>query len=164
VESVLPVLKDISEGNIADFTIRVHALKSASANVGAIALSNEAALLEESGKVRDLRAILDSVGGFRERLIVLVSRIREAVSLVNVTDKNEEETGGMPAVSDLLKLKGAISSRNIGESDSLLDELSSMPLSDRFSDALSLVSNHLLLSDFEEAEGIVDNLLEEAGL
>jgi CheY-like chemotaxis protein len=50
VESALPVLKDVSAENIENFTIRVHALKSASANVGAVAFSNEAAFLEEAGK------------------------------------------------------------------------------------------------------------------
>jgi signal transduction histidine kinase/DNA-binding response OmpR family regulator len=79
-ESALPALKDVSEENIKDFTIRIHALKSASASVGATALSNEAALLEGAGKRDDLQYILERLDDFREHLEDLASRIRRAVS------------------------------------------------------------------------------------
>jgi CheY-like chemotaxis protein len=78
-ESALPFLEDIPWENIDDFIIRVHALKSASANIGAVALSNEAAFLEEAGKKRDLQTIWEETDIFRERLIGLVSDIRRAV-------------------------------------------------------------------------------------
>ncbi|MDR1572481.1 MAG: response regulator [Clostridiales Family XIII bacterium] len=79
LESSLPALDGVSEGNIEDFTISVHALKSASANVGALLLSYEAASLEAAGKRRDLRAVLDSVDGFRERAEEMAFRIRRAL-------------------------------------------------------------------------------------
>jgi CheY-like chemotaxis protein len=79
VDTALPALKDVSEEHIKDFTIRIHALKSASANVGATALSSEAALLEDAGKRGDLQYIRERLDGFRERLEDLASRIRRAI-------------------------------------------------------------------------------------
>ncbi|MDR1134394.1 MAG: response regulator [Synergistaceae bacterium] len=164
VESALPVLSDISEENIEDFTIRVHALKTASANVGAIAVSDEAACLEEAGKRRDFQAIRENAETFRERLIGLASDIRRAVSLVNRADKDAKDTGYVLTADDLFRLKEAIGSRNIGAIDLALDEFSAMSSSDGTKNTLSLISNHVLLADFDEAEGIVNNLLEETGL
>jgi signal transduction histidine kinase/CheY-like chemotaxis protein len=93
VESALLVLRDAAEENIADFTIRVHALKSASANVGALELSEEAAFLEDAGKRHDLQAIRDNRGAFLERLTALVSRIRDALLPADDSDRPAKESG-----------------------------------------------------------------------
>jgi signal transduction histidine kinase/HPt (histidine-containing phosphotransfer) domain-containing protein/ActR/RegA family two-component response regulator len=161
VESSLRVLEDISAENIENFTIQVHALKAASANIGAVEISNEAAFLEEAGKKRDLQTIWEKADMFQERLTCLISGIRRVVSLVNDANKSVEKTENMLAVDDLLRLKEAISSKNIGAIDMTLDEMSVMYSSDDAKSMLSLISNHVLLADFDEAEGIVNNLLEE---
>jgi HPt (histidine-containing phosphotransfer) domain-containing protein len=164
VDSVLSILENMSEENIEDFTIQVHALKSASANIGAVALSDEAAFLEEAGKRRDLPAIRKNTGNFWERLIVLAANIRRAVSPVIRAGKNEEAAGDTPAADDLLRLKEAISSKRIKAIDMALNALSAKPSNDKTKNSLLLVSNHVLLADFDEAEGIVNDLLEETGL
>jgi HPt (histidine-containing phosphotransfer) domain-containing protein len=164
VESALPVLEDISAENIENFVIRVHALKAASANVGAAALSNEAAVLEEAGKKRELRTIREKAGIFRERLTGLIFGIRRAVSPVNGTDKSGEKTESMPVAEDLLSLREAIGSKNIGAIDTALDKLSVTHSSDSARNLLSSISNHVLLADFDEAEDIVNNMIEEMGL
>jgi CheY-like chemotaxis protein len=164
VESALPVLKDISEESIGDITIRVHALKTASANVGAVAVSDEAAYLEEAGKRRDLQAIWENAEAFRERLIGLVTDIRGAISLINRENKDAKGTGDMLTADDLFRLREAIISKNIRAIDLALDEISAMSSSDGMKNTLSLISNHVLLADFDEALGVVNNLLEETGL
>jgi signal transduction histidine kinase/HPt (histidine-containing phosphotransfer) domain-containing protein/ActR/RegA family two-component response regulator len=163
-ESILPVLEDVPWENIEHFTIKVHALKSASANIGAVAISNEAALLEEAGKKRDLQTIWDKTDIFRERLVALISDIRGAISLENSANKGAEETDSMTSAENLLKLKEALGSRNIGAIDMALDELSLMHQGDNAKNILSLISNHVLLADFSEAEDIVDNLLKKERL
>jgi signal transduction histidine kinase/HPt (histidine-containing phosphotransfer) domain-containing protein/ActR/RegA family two-component response regulator len=157
VESAFPVLGNVSGENIEDFTIRVHALKTASANVGAVAVSNAAAFLEEAGKTGDLRAIREKTDIFRERLAGLLSGIREAVS----SAKGAREAEGAPAADDLRRLKEAIGSRDIGSVDRLLDGLAARHSGGKAENTLSLVSSHVLLADFDEAERIVDNLLGE---
>ncbi|MDR1650315.1 MAG: response regulator [Synergistaceae bacterium] len=160
VESALTDLKDVSEESVGDFTIRVHALKGASANIGALALSDEAAFFEDAGKRRDLRAILDGIEVFRGRLAEVVFRIRRAILPPDGACQTE---GSAFAPDSLLKLKDAISSRDIGAVDLTLGELSAAASDGRSKNALLLVSNHVLMADFEEAEAIVDDMLEEAG-
>jgi signal transduction histidine kinase/HPt (histidine-containing phosphotransfer) domain-containing protein/ActR/RegA family two-component response regulator len=161
VESALSVLKDISEENIDDFTIRIHALKSASANVGASALSKEAAFLEDAGKRRDLRYVRENIEIFRERSSALISRIRRAVS----SDVGGSGGGeGILSHGDLFRLKDAINSRDIGAIDLVLDGLLAISRGGSAESALSLVANHVLMADFDEAETIVNALIEEAKL
>ena len=163
VESALPVLENISVENIEDFTMQAHALKGVSANVGAVALSVEAALLEEAGKIRDLETILEKADIFRERLTGLISDIRVAVSLANNAKADERETEDIPAAYDLLRLKEAIRAKDIGAADAALDDISVKCSGDNAKSVLSLISNHLLLADFDEAEGVVNDMLEETG-
>jgi signal transduction histidine kinase/HPt (histidine-containing phosphotransfer) domain-containing protein/ActR/RegA family two-component response regulator len=78
-EDALPSFKSVSDENIGDLTIRVHAIKSASASVGALALSNEAAMLEDAGKRCDASFIRERITGFCESLERLTARIRAAL-------------------------------------------------------------------------------------
>jgi CheY-like chemotaxis protein len=57
------------------FVIQAHALKSAAANIGALALSADAARLEEAGKRGDIAAIGSELDQFREALIRLTDSI-----------------------------------------------------------------------------------------
>jgi CheY-like chemotaxis protein len=164
-ERVLPVLENIREADIAAFTTGVHALKSASANIGAVGLSEEAAFLEAAGNSGDLPAMLERIEDFRSRLIELVDRIHGALSSERSPNKHIEgaEEGYMPAVDDLRRLKEAISARNIQAVDLMIENLSAASFSEAISGAISAVSDCVLVSDFEEAEGIVNGLLKEAG-
>ncbi|MDR1491074.1 MAG: response regulator [Desulfovibrio sp.] len=60
---------------IQSFVIRVHALKSASASIGAEALSNDAMLLEKAGMEGDLELIETHLGAFIQRFSEMVVRI-----------------------------------------------------------------------------------------
>ena len=64
------------EERLSAFTIRVHALKSASASVGAQSLSQEAAILEEAGKTGNQVVIQERFGVFNGELSQLTERIR----------------------------------------------------------------------------------------
>jgi signal transduction histidine kinase/DNA-binding NarL/FixJ family response regulator/HPt (histidine-containing phosphotransfer) domain-containing protein len=61
------------------FVTQVHALKSASATIGATALSEEAARLEAAGKQGDLAFIAEGLDHFREALVALTGGIRKAL-------------------------------------------------------------------------------------
>jgi signal transduction histidine kinase/HPt (histidine-containing phosphotransfer) domain-containing protein/ActR/RegA family two-component response regulator len=165
LESALEVLAYISEENIEAFTICVHSLKSASANVGASALSDEARILEDAGKRGDLRFISDSIDVFRGRMAELISGTRGLLSSQSAARIGAAETG-RDAITpdDLTGLKDAINRRDIGTIDLTLDRLSNALSSDTAKKALSLVSNHVLTADFEAAGAIVDELLREAWL
>jgi HPt (histidine-containing phosphotransfer) domain-containing protein len=60
---------------LQSFVIQVHALKSASASIGAEALSNDAMLLEKAGMEGDLELIETHLEAFIQRLSEMVARI-----------------------------------------------------------------------------------------
>ncbi|MDR0647762.1 MAG: Hpt domain-containing protein [Synergistaceae bacterium] len=73
----LDILQEVPDDkNMRFFIIRVHALKSAAASVGAFSLSEEAARLEGAARRGDLAAIRDELDHFRETLIRLAESIK----------------------------------------------------------------------------------------
>jgi CheY-like chemotaxis protein len=65
-----------AQDDLKNFTANVHALKSASASIGANALSEEAAYLEDAGKRGDTEAIRERVDAFRGGVSDLIGRIQ----------------------------------------------------------------------------------------
>jgi CheY-like chemotaxis protein/HPt (histidine-containing phosphotransfer) domain-containing protein len=62
------------------FIVYVHALKSASASIGASEISEEAKALEIAGRNEDFTFITEHLSGFKERQLGLVERITAVVS------------------------------------------------------------------------------------
>jgi CheY-like chemotaxis protein/anti-sigma regulatory factor (Ser/Thr protein kinase) len=80
VSERLPVLREIPQPEaLPDFTIRIHGLKSASANIGAEDIRNRTAELEAAAKRRDMTFIARNIEGFAEDLGALVMRIQDAL-------------------------------------------------------------------------------------
>jgi signal transduction histidine kinase/DNA-binding response OmpR family regulator len=73
----LDVLREApEEEDMRAFVTQVHALKSAAGNIGALALSADAARLEEAGRRGDAGTIRSELNSFREALIRLAESIR----------------------------------------------------------------------------------------
>jgi HPt (histidine-containing phosphotransfer) domain-containing protein len=70
------------------FVTQTHALKGASAAVGAVALSAEAAVLEAAGKQGDLAFIEDHLPAFRMELKSMMNRITTALAALEQPAKN----------------------------------------------------------------------------
>ena len=76
-----------AENDLKNFITQVHALKSTSAIIGAVALPEEAKALEYAGKRGDIEFIREHVDFFRENIAALAKRIMEALAqkAVNAT-------------------------------------------------------------------------------
>jgi CheY-like chemotaxis protein len=160
-EKRLEILSGVPDKNsLASFTTQVHALKSASASVGAAALSEKAAILEDAGKRGDIAAISEGLDGFREALSGLADRIRRALPS---GDANQD--GGETALDKtaLLRLKEALEAEDIGAADGILDELKNKSIRREADDMLSGISDFLLLSDFKASADMIDRFLERTG-
>ncbi|MDR0795069.1 MAG: response regulator, partial [Tannerella sp.] len=80
-EKRLPVLQTMPEvETLTGFITQVHALKSASASIGAAELSAEAEQLEAAGNEGDLAYIHDNLPGFAVRLAELAKNVRTALA------------------------------------------------------------------------------------
>ncbi|MDR3166236.1 MAG: response regulator [Synergistaceae bacterium] len=81
-ESRMKTLRDVPDkDDLTLFTTQVHALKSASASIGAAALSEAAAMLETAGGRGDMEYIRENLFFFRENLAVTIEHIKTALSL-----------------------------------------------------------------------------------
>jgi signal transduction histidine kinase/FixJ family two-component response regulator/ABC-type amino acid transport substrate-binding protein/HPt (histidine-containing phosphotransfer) domain-containing protein len=81
VEKRLSFFENMPEGEeLGIFVIQAHALKSASANIGAADLAALAARLEQAGKEGDLGTIAENLAGFRDALIRRAADIRAALA------------------------------------------------------------------------------------
>jgi CheY-like chemotaxis protein len=148
------------------FTTQVHALKSASASIGAAWIAEKAALLEQAGLAENLAVIRADMGEFSAGLSGLVERIREALDRYA---KAVSEHQGLPADSpgtaageenerELLRLRQALMDEDIGLVDTILDKLNAAPMSPAVKRALDLISNNVLLSEFNSAVECIDDL------
>jgi CheY-like chemotaxis protein len=110
VEAYLPLLKIFyesieedtgivdgfyTEGNINDYTIKVHAMKSSARLIGAEAIAEEAQLLENAGKAGDL----DYINQHHKDFIATYRSFKEPLSLV-FTENDAEDTAANDVAED----------------------------------------------------------------
>ncbi|MDR3337452.1 MAG: hypothetical protein LBT16_09630, partial [Treponema sp.] len=150
--------------NLSLFTIQIHALKSASAVIGAVALSGEAAALEAAGKEGNTDAIESGLPVFWEHLNEVVDRIGTALELEDPMPEEAEETAeGGADIADfkdkLRELREALEKEKIFIVDRIVAELESQPFDAKTREIVGELSGQILISEFSEAMAITDLLL-----
>jgi CheY-like chemotaxis protein len=155
----LEKLKNVpGESELLEFTTEVHALKSASASIGGLETSSLAARLEEAGRNRDLKFIRENLPLFLANLTRISQAISKVISFLNPSRKDEKDC----VLDDfcLRKLKEALASQKVRAVDDIIDHL--IQRSGTESKELRLISDCVLLSDFDRAQKIVEDLLKTA--
>ncbi|MDR1487104.1 MAG: response regulator, partial [Deltaproteobacteria bacterium] len=144
------------KSDISDFTIRIHAMKSVTANIGATALSEKAALLEKASTNHDVGFIKNkNLEEFLVRFARLVDNIK--IILEQLRDKQDISLKVPIDSQQIAKLRNALQIMDIREADNVLEEI--MAQSDNVTkQQLGEISDLLLFSDFEAALALVDNL------
>jgi HPt (histidine-containing phosphotransfer) domain-containing protein len=157
----LKTLKDFAENNVDDFIVSIHGLKGASANIGAASLAGEAALLEAAGQERDMAAIAGHIDGFMAMAERIAEDIRHALDALA-----EEEAGdGRPlSREDLSMLKHALAERDIGAIDAMLEQFARICAGRAARDAITRISDCVLVSDFEAASDAVETMMKDVEL
>jgi len=168
-EDRLPLLQKAPEADaLSALVTHVHALKSASASIGAQEISNQAAGLEAAGKAGDVDFIRKNLPSFARQLAELVKEIDAALK----TDKNgggmaNNGTAGQAAetardfaalVPLLGDLESALEAQKSAEIDRLLEELNQKPLDKQTREALNKISDDVLMAEFESAVKIAGEL------
>ncbi|MDR0463836.1 MAG: hypothetical protein LBG94_01825, partial [Treponema sp.] len=146
--------------DIATFIINVHAMKSALANIGENELSVKAMELEQAGREQNTDLILSNLQDFIESLQQVVDKLKPVSD-----DTNESET---PDDSDRFflqdKLKVFQETCLSMDKKTAKDTLSSIKEKSwprLIKEQLSLISEHLLHSEFDEAAAIAKEILEK---
>ncbi|MDR3256035.1 MAG: response regulator [Synergistaceae bacterium] len=153
--------------DIRNFSTQVHALKSASASIGAEAISLEAALLEDAGKNSGIATIRERIDGFREDLSAVVANIRDALKMPGAFDERPPEGAEAPVESEeiiqcLSRLKNALAAEDVGTADGILAKLSHLSGSRpdaQLGEVISQISDLILTSEFGAASAIVGDAI-----
>ncbi|MDR3166234.1 MAG: response regulator [Synergistaceae bacterium] len=158
VDKRLEVLRGTPDENgLKSFITQVHSIKSASASIGAAALSEAAALLEAAGGRSDIEYIRENLGFFYQNLIATTGRIKAALSEKSANTSKRQVSDHRES---LQLLKNALSEENIGGIDKILADLNEEELDAATRDSLSKISDLTLVGEFKEACAIAEKLVQ----
>jgi len=149
----IPIMGEISKNinsatdeDLQTFTINVHAIKSALANIGEKVLSDIARKLEKAGREGNKAVISADTGLFLEKLDKVIQKLE---SEKNAIAPKEEDIVYLKA--ELLELRSACTNYDKKHAKSILTELCSAQWSPKTKKFLDILQELLLHSDFEEA-------------
>jgi signal transduction histidine kinase/CheY-like chemotaxis protein len=165
-EERLSLLQAIPNSDaLGGFVTQVHALKSASASIGAAEVSSRAEELEAAGKTADIDFIREHLPSFTEQLAALISGIKTWESGQNISGGELDHAA---AITPLLQeLATALEAEAAGDIDRLLDDLkrqaasSSQTMDTKTKESLEKIADNVLMTEFEKAAEIVHSLLKK---
>jgi PAS domain S-box-containing protein len=138
------------------FITHAHALKSAAANIGASALSQLAAHLEDLGNTGNIQAIAEELPYFMDKLRRMIFNIRTCLEESPACKNIEGQTSSKDTLHALQK---ALAAESIGEIDVLLAKLKNSAMNQQEKDKLSRIEEFVILSEFEVAYHLVESWL-----
>ena len=161
VEDRLPLLHTIPVAeNLNEFATQFHALKSASASLGAAEISEQAAKLEAASKDADMTFIYEHLLVFVHDIIELVYNIKEALKYSE--PENNSDSSSLIANSPLFEeLAEALKKKNSADIDRIIAALGKEPLDSKTKTALEKISDEVLMTEFDNALKIINSLIPE---
>jgi HPt (histidine-containing phosphotransfer) domain-containing protein len=160
-EDRLPLLQAIPETDaLPSFVTQVHALKSASASIGAAEVSALAAGLEAAGKAGDAAFIQENLPVFAKCLAELAKGIQAWENAVKERD-SEKQAGGLDretALPLLRELAAALQSQKANDIDYILEQLIRQPLEAGIKATLEEISDEVLMAEYGKASEILEKL------
>ena len=161
LEKIRKIKSCLETEEIDLYTIHVHALKSASANIGAFNISEEAKALENAGEEKDLLYIEKHNDIFLLDLKLLLDNISLVLAAYR---KSLEEGSNMESAAsikpDLEKLKDGIISLDAGTINRIIESLKDYTLPDELSNKITEISDCILFAEFDKAIILIDSILE----
>jgi len=151
IAKINEIKKCVETNNYALYTTYVHALKSASANIGALALSEAAKSLEMAGKKLDLSYIKQHNSEFLNALEVLLNNINKVL----LANKKDESVDFEAMKSELNKLKEAI---GVLDSNAIDEAMNSLKAFTQVAEVENILQK-VLIGEYEEAAAMIDDLL-----
>lgn len=141
----------------AGYTIEVHALKSASRQIGAISLSEKAAEMEKAGNARDVAQILRCTDG-------MLQQYREYLPVLEpfCSQKQEECNNKQAASSDILHslfadIREALDNLDIDQMESVIAEMNKYHYESGQEELFSRLKNSADDIDIEACEEIISH-------
>ena len=161
IEKIGEIEETINTRNLRMYTIYVHALKSASANIGATALSEEAKALEMAGDREDWNFINTHTPRLLTNLKSLLEEINDALLASKNILEEEHESLDMEALkSNLVHLKTALDAWDAGTVNRIVGEMRDFNLPKNISADVEGLYDIILIGEYEKASKEIDALLQ----
>jgi len=159
----LPLLQKTPEtAAMSVFVTQVHALKSASASLGAEEFSAKAAELEAAGKTGDMAFIRGHLPSFAQRLAELVKNILDVLEQDKSEIQDVLQGNSADSYSQLFKeLAEALKSQNASKIAHILYELNQKPLDSKARETVEKISDDVLITEFDNALKTIEELLDD---
>jgi CheY-like chemotaxis protein/HPt (histidine-containing phosphotransfer) domain-containing protein len=150
----------LKNNDIPSFAMYAHALKSASANIGALDLSDRAKKLETAGKSGDPEFISANADAFLADLEALIKDIKIIIAVNKIAAS--QTPSDLSALKNILTaLKAALAAVDIEEIDKNAHELQTFSHTEGAESAVEAILRMVLIGNFDEAEVRIDSLLKE---
>jgi len=146
IETTLKNIVQATEEDLHQFTIRIHAMKSALTNIDEHEASKLAAFLEKAGKDQNRNLIQAETPAF---LVSLKNIIAKADSMENTGADTDENPDYLR--EQLQIISKACAEYDIQTADAALENLQKMRWTKETEELLDKISEHLLSSEFEVA-------------
>ncbi|MDR2952224.1 MAG: response regulator [Treponema sp.] len=157
-EDRLPLLQTTpGEDALPSFVTQVHALKSASASIGAAEISARAAALEAAGKSGDMAFIRQNLPAFARQLAELAENINFFLSAA----AGDAGTNQGICAPVLRELAAALKSHNASEIDRVLEIINEKPLDSKTKELVEKISDDVLMTEFDRALKTIEDILAE---
>jgi len=154
------IQKSLADNNDSLYITHVHALKSASANIGSDSISEAARLLEMAGIKGDRQYIIDNNEEFTAKLEQLIENINTALAVWEIaSDKINNKADPDRFINILKDLKTAVNKMNARDMDRLIEALHKTIYDENTKNAFNMISKYILMSDFDELSDLIDTLL-----
>ncbi len=153
--------KSLETIDIKTFTIQVHSLKSNSANIGAITLSDKAKKLEDAGKNEDFEYILQNISSFMKEYKELVEGLNQLLGFNDV----EEYVMGNKEITDeiwersLNQLKYLLDELEVDDATKLVHELLAYKLEEERLSGIIQIKKLLEHFSVEQSKVILDKIM-----
>ena len=158
LEKIKELTKCVETDDLSLYTIYVHALKSASANIGAQALSEAAKVLEEAGDNEDPNFVKTHNTGFLADLRTLLDRINDVlISFRKNAGGKKADTETIKA--ELVNLKTAINDLDAGSINNIIEELRQSTQGDDMENVITDISDNILVAEYDKALELINGLL-----
>ena len=160
IEKISEIESCLEQGNIQLYTINVHALKSAAANIGASDLSEKARALEAAGERENLSFIKSHNPEFINALKLIMDNIKDVLSSHNKSNKPKSAPIDIEKLTaELKKLKTALENMDLSIIDGLVDTLREMTQGDETSATIAGIAENILMAEYDSAITLVDTFL-----
>lgn len=155
LEQITPGAQDLSM-----FTTQVHALKSASAIIGALQTSVMSAELESAGKAGDIDLIRKKLPEFAQHLKELTVNINTALKQLEAENHDAPDASGSAVYTQLVnELEEALVQKKASSSVlSIMDGFDKITLDSKTREILDQISNMVLMSEFDSAMEIIKEI------